>query len=384
MADKRDYYEVLGVSKTAGDDEIKKAYRQLAKKYHPDANPGDKAAEEKFKEINEAYSVLSDKDSRARYDQYGHAGMDPNFNPGGFSGFSGGGFSGFSGFSGGDFDLGDLFGDLFGGGRSSSRRPNSPLRGEDIGVRIALSFEEAAQGCRRDIEFTRSESCGKCHGTGASGSSGVETCKTCGGSGTVRTTQRTPFGAMQSQTVCSSCGGTGRIIKDPCTACRGTGSIKVKKKLEVNIPAGIDDGQRVMLRGQGNSGSNGGPSGDLLVAVSVRPHKLFERDGNDIHYEMPVTFTEAALGAKLTVPTLEGESEFSIPEGTQSGSVFSLRGKGIPDVNGRGRGDMYITVTVEVPKSLSQKQKEAVKAFGESTSSRNYPKRQAFAAKAKK
>lgn len=380
MAEKRDYYEVLGVDRSASDADIKKAYRNLAKKYHPDANPGDATAEAKFKEINEAYSVLSDSETKARYDQYGHAGTDPNFGAGGF----GGGFGGFGGGFGGDaFDLGDLFGDLFGGGRRSSR-PNAPQKGADIETYITLTFEEAAFGCTKEIEFTRVETCSSCKGSGANGANGVETCKTCNGTGTVRTIQRTPFGSMQSQRPCSACKGTGKIIKDPCTECKGSGVNRIKKKLSVNIPAGIDDEQRVILRGQGNHGSNGGPAGDLYVEVRVKPHKLFVREGNDIHFEMPISYAEAVLGAKLTVPTLEGESEFSIPEGTQSGSVFSLRGKGIPQVHGKGRGDIYVTVTVEVPKSLNSKQKELLKHFDEAMGNKNTPKKQSFFSKFKK
>ncbi|MBO7162022.1 MAG: molecular chaperone DnaJ [Clostridia bacterium] len=380
MAEKRDYYEVLGVDRSASDADIKKAYRNLAKKYHPDANPGDSTAEAKFKEINEAYSVLSDSETKARYDQYGHAGTDPNFGAGGF----GGGFGGFGGGFGGDaFDLGDLFGDLFGGGRRSSR-PNAPQKGADIETYITLTFEEAAFGCTKEIEFTRVETCASCKGSGANGANGVETCKTCNGTGTVRTIQRTPFGSMQSQRPCSACKGTGKIVKDPCTECKGSGVNRIKKKLSVNIPAGIDDEQRVILRGQGNHGSNGGPAGDLYVEVRVKPHKLFVREGNDIHYEMPISYAEAVLGAKLTVPTLEGESEFSIPEGTQSGSVFSLRGKGIPQVHGKGRGDIYVTVTVEVPKSLNSKQKELLKQFDEAMGNKNTPKKQSFFSKFKK
>ena len=380
MAEKRDYYEVLGVDKSASDADIKKAYRNLAKKYHPDANPGDSTAEAKFKEINEAYSVLSDSETKARYDQYGHAGTDPNFGAGGF----GGGFGGFGGGFGGDaFDLGDLFGDLFGGGRRSSR-PNAPQKGADIETYITLTFEEAAFGCTKEIEFTRVETCSSCKGSGANGANGVETCKTCNGTGTVRTIQRTPFGSMQSQRPCSACKGTGKIVKDPCTECKGSGVNRIKKKLSVNIPAGIDDEQRVILRGQGNHGSNGGPAGDLYVEVRVKPHKLFVREGNDIHYEMPISYAEAVLGAKLTVPTLEGESEFSIPEGTQTGSVFSLRGKGIPQVHGKGRGDIYVTVTVEVPKSLNSKQKELLKQFDEAMGNKNTPKKQSFFSKFKK
>ena len=379
MAEKRDYYQVLGVDKSASEADIKKAYRTLAKKYHPDTNQGDADAEAKFKEVNEAYSVLSNPETRERYDQYGHAGTDPNFGAGGY----GGGFGGFGGFGGAEFDLGDLFGDLFGGGRRSSR-PNAPRKGSDLEAYVTLTFEEAAFGCAKDIEFTRVETCSKCSGSGANGKNGVETCHTCNGTGQVRTIQRTPFGSMQSQRPCSACKGTGKIVKDPCTECKGSGVNRIKKKLSVNIPAGIDDGQRVILRGQGNHGQNGGPAGDLYVEVKVKPHKLFVRDGDHIRFEMPVSYAEACLGAKITVPTLEGESEFSIPEGTQSGSVFSLRGKGIPNVNGRGRGDIYVTVTVEIPKSLNNKQKDLLKQFDESLGNKNYPKKQGFCSKFKK
>ena len=277
MADKRDYYEVLGVAKGASEDEIKKAYRALAKKYHPDANKDDKSAEAKFKEINEAYSVLSDKEKRAQYDQYGHAGVDPNFGAGG----------GFSGFGGGmDFDLNDIFGSFFGGGFSSGRSgraSNAPTRGDDIGARVFISFEEAAFGCKKEISFERTEKCASCGGSGAKKGSKPETCPTCGGSGQVRVNQRTPFGVMQSVRTCDACGGKGKLVKDPCPDCRGNGYVRRKKTLEVSIPAGIDDGQRISLTGQGSAGENNGPSGDLILLVSVRPHPIFERQGNNLY-----------------------------------------------------------------------------------------------------
>ena len=377
MADKRDYYEVLGVEKSADAGAIKKAYRTLAKKYHPDMNPGDKEAEAKFKEVNEAYAVLSDEEKKAKYDQFGHAAFDP---AAGGSGF-GADFGGFG-------DFGDIFssffGGGFGGGTSSGRRANAMTRGDDIGIRLTISFEEAAFGVKKEVSYNKVQKCSECDGSGAAKGTTAETCKTCNGTGTVRTIQRTPFGSMQSQRPCSACKGTGKIIKDPCTECKGSGVNRIKKKLSVNIPAGIDDEQRVILRGQGNHGSNGGPAGDLYVEVRVKPHKLFVREGNDIHFEMPISYAEAVLGAKLTVPTLEGESEFSIPEGTQSGSVFSLRGKGIPQVHGKGRGDIYVTVTVEVPKSLNSKQKELLKRFDEAMGNKNTPKKQSFFSKFKK
>ena len=378
MDDKRDYYEVLGVAKSASEDEIKKAYRALAKKYHPDANKDDKSAEAKFKEINEAYSVLSDKEKRAQYDQYGHAGVDPNFGAGG----------GFSGFGGGmDFDLNDIFGSFFGGGFSSGRSgraSNAPTRGDDIGARVFISFEEAAFGCKKEISFERTEKCASCGGSGAKKGSKPETCPTCGGSGQVRVNQRTPFGVMQSVRTCDACGGKGKLIKDPCPDCRGNGYVRRKKTLEVSIPAGIDDGQRISLTGQGSAGANNGPSGDLILLVSVRPHPIFERQGNNLYCEMPITFAEATLGAKVTVPTLEGSAEFTIPEGTQNGSIFSLKGKGVTSVNGKTRGDLRVKVNIEVPKNLTKKQKDLLGAFAESCGTKNHKEKQSFFDKFKK
>lgn len=378
MADKRDYYEVLGISKSASEDEIKKAYRTLAKKYHPDANKDDKSAEAKFKEINEAYSVLSDKEKRAQYDQYGHAGIDPNMGAGG----------GFSGFGGGmDFDLNDIFGSFFGGGFSSgrsSRASNAPTRGDDIGARIFISFEEAAFGCKKEVSYERVESCASCGGSGAKKGTKPETCSACGGSGQVRVNQRTPFGVMQSVRTCDACGGKGKIVKEPCPDCRGNGYVRRKKTLEVSIPAGIDDGQRISLTGQGSVGENNGPNGDLILLVSVRPHPIFERQGNNLYCEMPITFVEAALGAKVTVPTLEGSSEFTIPEGTQNGSIFVLKGKGVTSVNGRSRGDLRVKVNIEVPKNLTKKQKDLLSAFANACEPKNHKEKQSFFDKFKK
>ena len=372
MADsKRDYYEVLGVQKTAGADEIKKAYRQLAKKYHPDMNPGDAEAEQKFKEVNEAYAVLSDADKKARYDQYGFAGVDPNMGGGG----AGGGFGGM------DFDFSDIFSNFFGGGMggsSSSARRNGPVRGEDIHLRVAISFEEAAFGCKKDVTFTRVSRCQDCSGTGAAKGGSPEKCSACGGSGQVRVQQRTAFGVFQSSRVCDTCGGTGKIVKNPCASCRGSGYVKSQKKLEVAIPAGFDDGMMLALREQGSDGRNGGPAGDVIITVNVRPHTVFERDGYDISCEIPITFPEATLGAEIDVPTLEGDIKYTIPEGTQTGTTFTVRGKGIQMLNSKAKGDLHFTVVVEVPKSLTEKQKQLLRDFGESCGKNNYAKKSSF------
>ena len=359
---KRDYYEVLGVSKGASDDEIKKAYRKLAKKYHPDVNPGDQAAEAKFKEVNEAYSILSDKEKRARYDQFGHAGVDPNYGAGG----PGGGF----GFDMGDIDLGDIFGSFFGGGfggfgGSSSARRNGPQKGESLRANLTITFEEAAFGCEKEISLNRSEECGACHGSGCEPGTTAETCPDCRGTGVVRVQQRTGGFAFSSTAACARCRGTGKIIHSPCKACSGSGSVKKSKRVTVSIPAGIDDGQAVSLRGQGNAGKNGGPAGDLIVGVRVKPSNQFRRDGTTVLYEQPVTFYQAVMGAELEIPTIDGKVKYNLPAGTQPGTTFRLRGKGIPSVNGRGRGDQYVTVNVQVPTGLTHEQKEALRAYGE-------------------
>ena len=356
---KRDYYEVLGVAKGASDDELKKAYRKLAKQYHPDLNPGDKAAETKFKEVNEAYEVLSDKDKRARYDQFGHAGVDPNFNPGG-------GFGGFGGDF-GDIDLGDIFGSFFGGGFGGGRQQtrNGPRKGESLRAHLTISFEEAAFGCEKEITLTRSETCEDCHGSGCAAGTTAEVCSQCHGTGQVRV-QRGAGGMFFTSTVaCDRCHGTGKIIHQPCKTCRGEGSIRRQKRITVKIPAGIDDGQAVSLRGQGGAGANGGPAGDLIVSVTVRPHEKFRRDGTTVLLEQPISFLQAALGAELTIDTIDGPVKYTLPEGTQTGTTFRLRGKGIPDLSGRGRGDQFVTVKVQVPTRLNADQKEALRAFGE-------------------
>ncbi len=382
MAEKRDYYEVLGIGKNATDAEIKSAYRKLAKKYHPDLNPGNKEAEEKFKEVNEANDVLSDPQKRQRYDQFGFAGVDPNYaaaNGGGAGGF-GGGFGG--------VDLGDIFGDIFGGGfgggfsgfggGSSTRTANAPRKGHDIQASVILTFEEAAHGCSKKITINRQDTCPDCGGTGAAKGTSPETCPDCGGRGYVVTQQRTPFGVMQSQQPCSHCGGRGTIIRNPCKTCRGTGKTAARKSLEINIPAGIDDDQNIALRGQGDAGSNGGPAGDVIVHVTVKADPMFERDGYDVTIHVPITFSQAVLGDDVEVPTVDGRIVQHIPEGTQSGTKFRLRGQGIQYLNGRGHGDQYVIVDVEIPKKLNRTQREALKAFEDSLKDENYEKRKNF------
>ena len=365
---KRDYYEVLGVSKTANEDEIKKAYRGLAKKYHPDMNPGDKDAEVKFKEVNEAYAVLSDSDKRSKYDRFGHDAFDPSAGAGGFGGFGG--------FSGADFDFGDIFSSFFGGGSSSRSRANMPVEGDDVATRVSVSFEEAAFGCKKEVNFARIESCPDCNG---SGGTDVERCGDCNGTGRINVRQQTMLGYMQTQRPCAKCSGKGKIIKNPCKNCNGKGRVKINKKLEVNIPAGIDNRQNIILRGQGCAGINGGPSGDLIIEVTVRPDRIFEREGNNIYCEVPITFAEAALGAEIDVPVLGGGTEkFKIPEGTQSGTNFTLKNKGIPDINTKRKGDVIITVAVETPKNLNSKQKDLLSAFAESLGENNAAKKQSF------
>ncbi len=361
MAEKRDYYEVLGVKKEATQDEIKKAYRSLAKKYHPDMNPGDAEAEAKFKEANEAYAVLSDEEQRSKYDQFGHAAFDPASGGSGFSGFDGG------------FDFSDLFSSFFGGGRSSSANRNAPKRGDDILTRITIDFEEAAFGCKKEISFAKIEKCPDCDATGAAKGTKPETCPNCRGRGTVTVQQQTIFGYTQTQKSCQNCRGTGKIVKTPCSNCNGKGFVKINKRLDVNIPAGIDSMQNMVLRNQGSAGKNGGPSGDLLIEVRVRPHGFFTREGNDLYCEIPISFAEAALGADIKIPLLGGKYEkLSIPDGTQSGKTFTIKGKGIQDINSPKRqGNVYVTVNVETPKGLSGEQKKLLKSFEESFKKKN-------------
>ena len=369
MADKRDYYEVLGVEKGASTDEIKKAYRKLALKYHPDRNPGDKTAEEKFKEAGEAYEVLSDEEKRQRYDQFGFQGVDPNFNPGGF----GGGF--------GDFgDLGDIFGSFgsFFGGGSQRSTANMPRRGEDVGSRIEVTFEEAAFGCEKEVNTQRIENCAACSGTGSADGK-VDTCSQCHGTGQVVGVRNVMGIQMQTSTTCPRCGGKGKVIQNPCTTCRGKGKVRRNQRIKVRIPAGVDHGQRVRVRGEGCVGANGGPNGDLMVEVYIKRHPIFERDGVDVLCELPISFTQAALGAEVEIPTLDGKISYTIPEGTQTGTVFRLSGKGIPYVgSSTRRGEQRVMVVVETPTKLSKEQKELLRQLEGSLDKKSTPKGKKF------
>ena len=377
--ERRDLYEVLEIQKGASDEEIKKAYRKLAKKYHPDLNPGDKTAEEKMKEVNAAYEVLSDKEKKSRYDQFGWAGIDPNYGAGAGGA---GGFGGFGGFGG--VDLGDIFGSMFGfGGSGGSQRQNGPMRGENVRVSVQLTFEEAAFGCEKEVSVNRVENCPDCSGTGAKKGTKAETCSVCHGTGQVMSQQRTPFGVFQSATPCRHCGGTGKVIKEPCDSCKGSGKVRKVRKIKVGIPAGIDDGQTVSVRGEGNRGTNGGPNGDVYVTVTVREHKLFKREGNDVILDMPISFVQACLGAKLVGPTLEGKVEYDLPEGTQTGTVFRLRGSGIKSINGRGKGDQYVRVYIETPKNLGKKEKEILREFEKECGDNRYENKRTFFDKVK-
>ena len=381
MADKRDYYEVLGVSKSATDAEIKKAYRKLAKENHPDLNPGDKEAEARFKEANEAYEVLSDSDKRSRYDQFGFAGVDPNYGGGGYGGGFDGGFDGSFDFG----DLGDIFGSFFGGGfGGGSRSRTGPQRGESLRMGVTITFEEAAFGCEKEVTLERVEQCDTCQGSGAAPGTSPETCSNCGGSGQVQQRRQTPMGVFATTGPCPRCGGKGKIIKTPCDACRGSGQVRRRKTVKVTIPAGIDDGQTISLRGQGNAGKNGGPAGDLLLVITVKPHQLFRREGNAVFCEAPITFTQAVLGGEMEIPTIDGKVKYDIPEGTQTGTTFRLRGKGIPNMNGHGRGDQYVTVNIETPRNLTREQKEALRKFSDTLKENNYEERKSFFKKFKK
>ncbi len=369
---KRDYYEVLGVEKTASAEEIKKAYRKKAMQYHPDRNPGDKTAEEKFKEIGEAYEVLSDDDKRSRYDQFGFQGVDPNF--GGGAGFNGG-FGGFGGFG----DFGDIFGEFFGGGGGRrAAAQNAPRRGENVGARLELTFEEAAFGCEKEVSAQRIENCASCNGSG-SADGVIETCSQCHGTGQVRTVQNFMGMQMQSSTVCPSCSGRGKIVKTPCNTCKGKGKVRRTQKIKVKIPAGVDDGQSVRVRGEGCVGSNGGPNGDLLAEVYIKRHPIFSRQHTDVYCEVPITFTQAALGAEIEVPTLDGKMKYDLPEGTQTGKSFLLSGKGIPVLNNpKRRGNQYFTVVVETPTKLTKEQRELLQKLDATMDNNGNPKRKKF------
>ena len=367
---KRDYYEVLGVNKDASADEIKKAYRKSAMKYHPDRNPGDKEAEEKFKELGEAYEVLSDDDKRARYDQFGFAGVDPNYGggQGGYGDF--GGFGGFGGF-------GDIFSEFFGGG-ASGRTRNGPRRGEDVGVRIEVTFEEAAFGTEKEVSYYRIENCGKCNGSGSADGE-VVNCSRCGGAGQIRVTQNMMGMAFQSTTTCPQCSGRGKIIKNPCPTCRGKAKIRKNRTVKAKVPAGINHGQSFRLRNEGCVGANGGPNGDVLIETYIKRHPIFTREGMDVLCEVPITFTQAALGAQIEVPTLDGKYKFEIPEGTQTGKEFSISGKGIPNVNNpRYRGNQRFTVVVETPTKLTREQKELLRKLDDTLDVKANPKRKKF------
>lgn len=367
----KDYYEVLGLQKGASDDEIKRAFRKLAVKYHPDRNQGNDEAEEKFKEINEAYQILSDPEKRAKYDQFGSAAFD------GSGGFEGGGFGGFD--MGG---FGDIFESFFGGGGSSSRRRNGPVRGNDLEYTITLTFEEAVFGVEKEISITRSENCEHCSGSGAEPGTSAKTCPTCGGSGQVRVQRQTPLGSFVSTSTCDTCRGTGKIIEKPCSSCRGNGHVRKTRKIKVNIPAGVDTGNVMPLRGQGEHGLRGGNPGDLYVRINVTPSKVFTRKGNDVYIDAHISMAKAALGTEITVITVDGNVKYSVPAGTQSGTMFRLKGKGIQRVNSSGKGDQYVKVIVDIPKTLSKDQKEALynfmRASGEEIDEVMAPKKKLF------
>ena len=366
MAAKKDYYEVLGVEKTASEEEVKKAFRKLAKKYHPDMNSGDKEAENKFKEVNEAYEVIGDKEKRAKYDQFGHTAFDPN-------GYGGGGFSDFGDFTGNFGGFGDIFETFFGGeggfGFSTSRRARNtgPQRGKDIRYDIDINFEDAAFGIKRDIRINRNEACEDCKGTGAKSGSGIETCKKCGGTGEIRYTQNSAFGRIVNVRVCDDCRGEGTVIKNPCPTCGGKGTLRKNRKITVEIPAGVDNGSILTLRGEGEPGLRGGSNGDLYIYIRVKPHKMFKRDGIDLYCEIPIGFVTATLGGIIKVPTLDGDSSYKISEGTETGTTFKIRGKGIQSLKGRNKGDLYFSVNIQTPKKLTDKQKEALKNYADLT-----------------
>ncbi|MDY6038328.1 MAG: molecular chaperone DnaJ [Eubacterium sp.] len=375
MAEKRDYYDVLGIEKGASEGDIKKAYRKLALKYHPDRNPGDKSAEENFKEVNEAYSVLSDADKKSKYDRFGHAGVDPN------AGFGQGGFSG--GFSGSGFeDIFDMFGGMF-SGFSGGRTRNGPQKGRDLQKHITIEFEEAAFGVNKKINITKQVKCSTCNGEGTAPGTSKRKCGRCNGTGTVTTVQRTPFGQFQSQSVCPDCNGSGFIIDTPCPDCHGTGSVRKTITIDVNIPAGVDNETVLPIRGQGEPGINGGPAGDLYIVLNVKPHKMFSRSGSDLYLEIPISFGQAALGDEITVPTLDGKVTYKVPAGTQPETVFRLKGKGVKNVRSSKMGDLYVKVQLEVPTKLNSKQRKAVESMDKALDETCYKKKSGFAQKVK-
>lgn len=376
---KRDYYEILGLNKGCSDDEIKKAYRKMAKKYHPDLNPGDKQAETSFKEVNEAYEILGDNQKKSQYDAYGHSAFEQGSGGSGFSG----GFSGAS-YDFGDIDLGDIFGSFFGGGFGGrSRNPNAPKKGNDIRVQLIISFMEAVHGCEKEVSISTLHNCDDCNGTGSKDKN-KKTCTECGGTGQIKISQRTPFGMVQTSKTCNKCSGTGSVINNPCKTCSGSGKINKPTKVSIKIPAGIDDEQIVSVQGKGDVGANGGPNGDLLVIIAVRPDAIFEREGYDVWCEIPITYAQAVLGDDVIVPSVDGKIKYNIPAGTQPGTVFRLKHKGIAHLRGRGKGDGYVKVTVEVPKNLNSEQKQAVKKLDLLlTGDKYYEKRKGFLDKIK-
>jgi len=370
----RDFYEILGVARDADEDTIRSAYRKLAHKYHPDKTGGDKAAEETLKEINEAYDVLKNKEKRARYDRFGSAGVGAGAGGGGGQGFSGfGGFGGAGAGAGSPFD--DIFDAFFGGAAGGrARGPNTAMRGDDLEYPLRLTLREAAFGTSKTIRFKRRDACGECSGSGAAKGSGTERCQQCGGSGQVRMSQ----GFFSITRTCPVCQGSGNVIKDPCRACNGSGVTVSQRELTVKIPAGVDTGSRLRMAGEGEAGRNGGPRGDLYVSLEVQDDEIFERDGNDLHCQVPISFTQAILGAEVKVPTLEGEKDLKIPAGTQSGTPFRMRGQGIPDVRGYQKGDLIVTIQVETPTKLTKEQKELLKKFDELSSATTYPLHKRF------
>ncbi len=374
MADKRDYYEVLGVGRDVTDDELKKVYRQLARQYHPDLHPDDPTAEDKFKEITEAYEVLSNSEKRSIYDQYGHEGLE--------NGGMGAGAGGFS-------DVSEILESLFGGmggmfgGGSRAASANAPRQGKDIQTSVTIEFMEACNGKAQTVQIQHMETCSDCHGTGSAGGADTEICRECQGRGSVKAVQKTPFGMISSSKTCPHCGGKGKVIKNPCQKCRGVGRIRAPKTLSISIPAGIDDGQTISIGGQGDVGVNGGPNGNLYITVNVKPHPLYTREGYDIHCDIPITFPQAALGDEIVVPTIDGNVKYKINKGTQSGTIFRLRGKGVKRLNRNDRGDQYVTVFVEVPKELNDEQKELIRQLDASLETKNYSKREKFLGKLK-
>ena len=366
MADKRDYYEVLGVDKSADDATLKKAYRKLAKKYHPDVNPGDKEAEAKFKEATEAYTILSDPEKRKQYDQFGHAAFENG------GGGAGGGFGGFD-FNGADMGdiFGDIFGDLFGGGSRSRRANNGPMKGANLRARVNITFEEAVFGCEKELEIVLKDECTTCHGTGAKPGTSPVTCPKCHGEGQVVYTQQSMFGMVRNVQTCPDCHGSGKIIKDKCTSCRGTGYTSSRKKIQVSVPAGIDNGQSIRIREKGEPGINGGPRGDLLVEVNVARHPIFQRQDMNIFSTAPITFAQAALGGDVKISTVDGDVLYTVKPGTQTDTKIRLKGKGVPSLrNSNVRGDHYVTLVVQTPTKLNEKAKEALRAFDEACGNR--------------